>query len=177
MAIVNDFPKNAEYFRAIDGFPDYEVSSDGQVRNCKSGRMMKPAISRGGYLRVGIRNDNKPSFHLIHRLVAGAFCNKGVDCDVVDHIDRNTTNNNYQNLRWTTISGNQRNKSMSAKNTSGHQGVFFTNPKKCWVAFWYDINQKQQNKNFSVKKYGEHAKQMAIDYRHMMADTNNYLNV
>ena len=31
--IVNDFPKNAEYFRAVDGFPAYEISTDGRVRN------------------------------------------------------------------------------------------------------------------------------------------------
>ena len=39
--VVNDFPTNAEYFRVIDGFPNYEISTDGRVRIIKTGRIMK----------------------------------------------------------------------------------------------------------------------------------------
>ena len=39
--IVNDFPTNAEYFRAICGFPNYEISTDGRVRIIKTGKIMK----------------------------------------------------------------------------------------------------------------------------------------
>ncbi len=39
--IVNDFPKNAEYRKTVDGFPAYEISTDGRVRIIKTGRMKK----------------------------------------------------------------------------------------------------------------------------------------
>ena len=44
--------------------------------------------------------------HLVHRLVAEAFCPKPEGCDVVNHIDSNRVNNHKSNLEWTTASGN-----------------------------------------------------------------------
>ena len=59
MSIVNDFPKNAEYFRAIDGFPAYEVSNDGRVRKIKTGRIRKLQVGNKGYLYVGLSREKK----------------------------------------------------------------------------------------------------------------------
>ena len=73
MVIVNDFPTNAEYFRVIDGFPNYDVSTDGRVRNSKTGRIMKLTVRQDGYIRVGLTKDDNQSYHLVHRLVARAF--------------------------------------------------------------------------------------------------------
>ena len=121
--VINDFPMNAEYFRAIDGFPDYDVSTDGRVRIIKTGKIRKLTIETNGYIRIGLTKDKKTSIHLVHRLVASAFCNKEDNCNVVDHIDHNPANNNYQNLRWTTTSGNCRNRTMQNNNISGTSGV------------------------------------------------------
>ena len=174
--IVNDFPLNSEYFRVIDGFPNYDVSTDGRVRNSKTGRIMKLTVRQDGYIRVGLTKDDKQSYHLVHRLVASAFQNKDNDYNVVDHIDHNPANNNYQNLRWTTNSGNNRNKSIARNNTSGTTGVAY-NIKNGWIATWMDKDMKLQRKQFSVNKYGEEqAKQLAIDYRKKMAIANGYLN-
>ena len=176
--IVNDFPKNAEYWRTVDGFPAYEISSDGRVRIIKTGKMMKFKVAKSGHFRVGLTMDKKQSFILIHRLVATAFCNRDEGCNIVDHIDRNPANNNYQNLRWTTISGNGRNRKIAKNNTSGHQGVTFNKRDDHWVANWYDDDLKIQKKSFSVKKLVDKtAKQLAINYRKQMEDENDYLNV
>ncbi len=175
--IVNDFPKNAEYWRTVDGFPAYEVSTDGRVRTIKSGRMRKFQVEKNGHVRVGLSKDNKESRHYVHVLVATAFCNRDENCNIVDHINQNPVNNNYQNLRWTTPSGNGRNRSNNKNNTSGHQGVKY-DKNGSWVATWSDQNMKQQQIYFNVKKYGdETAKQMAIDLRRQMAEENGYLNV
>ena len=96
MVIVNDFPTNAEYFRAIDGFPNYEISTDGRVRTIKTGRMRKLNTEKDGYITVGLLKDKKVSSHRVHRLVATTFCIKTDGYDIVDHIDRNPANNNYQ---------------------------------------------------------------------------------
>ena len=176
--IVNDFPKNAEYWRTVDGFPAYEVSTDGRVRTIKTGLIRKLQVGNKGYLYVGLKKDKKDSKHYVHILVATAFCNKTDSNNIVDHIDHNRVNNNFENLRWTNHSGNNRNLSISSRNRSGTQGFFFEKSRGRWVASWYDDNMKQQIKYFSVKKLGdEQAKQLAINYRKQMAEENGYLNV
>ena len=177
MVIVNDFPLNSEYWRTIDGFPNYDVSTDGRVRNSQTGLIKKHLVTPFGYIRIGLSKHDKESKHFVHRLVATAFCNKTDGCDIVDHIDRNQLNNNYQNLRWTNTSGNNRNRTISINNTSGIKGVRYNNRNE-WVASWHDEDMKRRYKSFSVNKYGEEqAKQMAINYRKQMAEANGYLNV
>ena len=176
--VINDFPTNAEYFRVIDGFPNYDVSTDGRVRNSQTGKIMKLQVMKNGYIQVGLMNDKKRSCHLVHRLVASAFCNKSDGFNIVDHIDRNQTNNNYQNLRWTTISGNNRNRTIHNNNTSGTSGVIYDKKNNTWIAQWNDGNKKQQRKYFSVNKHGDdQSKQKAITHRNQMAEANGYLNV
>ena len=175
--IVNDFPKNAEYWRTVDGFPAYEVSTDGRVRTIKTGRIKKLQIEKNGYIRVGLMKEKKESKHLVHVLVATAFCNRDEGCNIVDHINQNPANNNYGNLRWTTYSGNSRNLSKYTTNTSGTSGVHY-DKNGLWVATWSDQNMEYQRKRFSVKKLGEdQAKQLAINYRKQMALENDYLNI
>ena len=173
-----NFPMNIEQWRLISGYDNYEISSHGRVRNNKSKNILKTYTEKAGYVLIGLYKDGKTKTHRIHRLVGFAFLEKK-DGDIeVDHIDHNRANNNYENLRWTTHSGNMRNKSTSKTNTSGTSGVCYDNQKGLWVASWCDQNMKYQRKRFSVKKLGdEQAKQLAINYRKQMAEENGYLNV
>ena len=155
MIIINDFPLNAEYFRAVDSFPHYEVSTDGRVRNSKTGRILKALANKPtGHLHIGLVNDKQQSFMYVHRLVATAFCNNENNYNVVDHIDRNPSNNNYQNLRWCTMSENSRNKSVHNTNTSGYPGVFYDRNKDAWLACWFGNIKTRHRKCFSVKIHG-----------------------
>lgn len=45
----------------------------------------------------------------VHRLVATAFIPNPDNLPVVDHIDRNRSNNTYKNLRWVSLSDNAKN--------------------------------------------------------------------
>ena len=176
--IVNDFPLNSEYWRVIDGFPNYDVSTDGRVRTIKTGNIMKSYLRPTGYIQVSLSKDKKASSHRVHRLVATAFCIKTDGCDIVDHLDRNPSNNNYQNLRWTTLSGNGRNKSIAINNASGTSGVYYVNNRNEWIASWCNKDMKRRCKSFSVNKYGDvQAKQKAVDYRKQMEEENDYFNV
>ena len=89
MVIINDFPRNAEYWRTVDGFPKYDVSTDGRVRYINTGRIKRCTVMKNGYIQVSLTKDNISSRPYVHRLVATAFCNKEDNYNVVDHIDHN----------------------------------------------------------------------------------------
>lgn len=85
--------------------------------------------------------------------------------NVVDHIDGNPFNNKLENLRYTSISINSRNRKKSKNNTSGINGVSLVKNKEYWCAFWY-TNQKLNRKHFSIKKLGNDlAFNLAVEYR------------
>jgi len=90
-----------EIWKTISDFPDYEISNLGRVKSYKYNqpRIMKPrALSNGGYLSVLLRNENGGSHKLVHRLVVQEFI--GLDNTLeIDHIDRNVTNNQVNNLQ------------------------------------------------------------------------------
>ena len=84
-----------------------------------------------GYIRIQIGR----KLCRVHRLIMEAF--EGPSEQEVDHIDRNKTNNNFQNLRYCTRSENNLNKDVcdNAKGYSWHKS------KKKWQAQIY-INYK-----------------------------------
>ena len=92
-------------WKTLEDFNNYEVSDDGQVRNRKTGRVLKTRITNSGYQALEIYNDEgKRKFKYLHRLVAQAFVpNSNIEeFEVVNHIDEDKYNNNYTNLEWTT---------------------------------------------------------------------------
>ena len=91
-------------WRDIPGFKSYQASSDGQIRNKKTLRVLKPSI-RNSYLSVSVTKNMK-----VHRLVALAFIPNLENKPHIDHIDRNRSNNKIDNLRWSTQSENNSNR-------------------------------------------------------------------
>ena len=81
----------------------YEVSNMGKVRNTRTGKVLKPYVTRKGYHRVDLYpSPHKYTHVLIHRLVAKYFCAGYKDGLYVNHIDGNKSNNVYTNLEWVT---------------------------------------------------------------------------
>lgn len=95
-----------EIWRTIEDYPTYKVSNLGQVRNIKTGRVLRPSRDAGGYLRVILCLNGKPKSHLIHRLVATAFIPNPENKRTVNHISGDKTNNCVDNLEWNTYSEN-----------------------------------------------------------------------
>ena len=92
-------------WKDISGFEGrYQVSDHGEVRNVKTGRVLKPAAFPNGYLRVYL---GRGKAHQVHRLVAAAFV-LGDNTLQVNHKDGRRDHNNWTNLEWLSCSDNHR---------------------------------------------------------------------
>lgn len=72
-------------------------------------RELKTRKDKDGYLRFNTIVDGKHTTLLVHKLMASTFlgeCPKGF---VIDHIDRDKTNNKIENLRYASHADNVRN--------------------------------------------------------------------
>lgn len=120
---------NTEIWLPIVGFEGkYEVSNQGRVRSLnyhREGRIqvLKPAMSKKGYLRVMLCKDGKAKRHSVHRLVAQTFLPNPLELPEVNHRDENKQNNAVTNLEWCTTKENSnhgtRNARMAAALTNG----------------------------------------------------------
>ena len=78
----------------------YEVSNFGNVRNIKTGKILKPGKIQSGYLLVSLCKNGKTKKFLVHRLVAITFLPNPENLPEVNHKDENKENNSLQNLEW-----------------------------------------------------------------------------
>lgn len=86
----------------------YEISNIGNIKNSKTGYFLNyrtnTKYNTVSFLDI---NSNVRKTFLIHRLVAEHFIPNPENKPTVNHIDRNTTNNKYNNLEWATLSEQQ----------------------------------------------------------------------
>ena len=83
------------------------VSSDGQLKNTKTGTVYRQTVSNGYYavcISLGSRKHSK--LIKIHRAVAESFIENPDRKPIINHIDGNKLNNNVKNLEWVTQSEN-----------------------------------------------------------------------
>lgn len=93
----------------------YYITKEGKVFSARNklGKITenikerKQAVKTGGYFNVGlVTKDDSVKWFRVHRIVATAFCENNDNKPVVNHIDENKQNNNYENLEWVTNSEN-----------------------------------------------------------------------
>ena len=126
----------------------YEVSDDGLIRNTETGRVLKQRDSNG-YRTCYITRDGRTSCYMVHRVVAKAFVPMIEGKNVVDHINRDKTNNSVQNLRWTDTSQNNRNRSRFHSKTDGLHNIT-QNGNKFVVSFMQ--NRETTRKSFETQE-------------------------
>lgn len=87
---------------------NYEINEEGQVRNKKTLKILKPYLS-GKYLSIRFEFNGKKQ--IIHQLVGSVFLPSPTDENcVIDHINRNKHDNRACNLRWVSRSVNSANR-------------------------------------------------------------------
>lgn len=106
----------------------YEVNENGTIfRNVKSKKQNKIKLdmhhSEKGYYVTFCRFKGKPKRVMIHRIVAECWLGKCPDGMEVDHIDRNSHNNDYRNLRYVTKSEQMKNRDHSNISRTGNKNL------------------------------------------------------
>jgi hypothetical protein len=127
-------PIDQEIWRAVNGFPNYQVSSHGRVRNSKTGRMLKPCTDTSGYLMVILMHEKHRGHKRIHKLVSEAFLDNPENKPCVDHKNRDKADNNITNLRYATYSENGQNRTKKANTSSQYKGVSYLKKSNKWIA-------------------------------------------
>lgn len=94
--------KADEIWLTIKYNENYEVSNIGEVRNKKTKRILKPAISNKGYYLVALSKKCKSHTYTIHKLVMEHFNRCAFAYEVINHIDGNKLNNCIDNLEYVT---------------------------------------------------------------------------
>ena len=118
----------------IKDYDNYSVNEIGEVRNDKSGRILKWRLDKKGYYRISLCKNGKVIYYLIHRLIALHFIPNPNNYPFIDHININPSDNSIDNLRWCSRSQNNRNIKKKEGTTSRFRGVYFHKPAKKWMA-------------------------------------------
>ena len=102
--------ETTEEWRAVEGFPNCEVSSLGRVRSLFRGgcRVRAQYRNENGYMIVGLQNKRLKVHRRVHVLVMAAFVGPKPERMDVNHIDGCKQNNRPDNLEYMSRSDNHR---------------------------------------------------------------------
>ena len=107
-----------EIWKTIENFENYEISNLGRVKSLEKKTsfgigykiypetFLKHWIDKKGYHYVDLRNNNKRTRFLVHRLVALFFLDNLNNKPQINHIDGDKSNNKLENLEWNTAKEN-----------------------------------------------------------------------
>ena len=98
----------------------YEVNFNGTIiRNVKSKKQLKIKIdyhhSPKGYWHTFVNIKGKCIRVMVHKVVAECWIGPKPEGLQIDHIDRNSLNNDYRNLRYVDHSGQMKNRVLSQR--------------------------------------------------------------
>jgi len=96
----------------------------------------------------------------------------------VNHINRYGLDNHKFNLHLVSHRIQNINRTRLSNNKSGVTGVSYDKKSKLWVASWQDVDGNHCSRSFSLKKWQDHAKNMAIGHHErMIRELPHYVEV
>lgn len=123
---------------------DYEITTDGQIINKKTGHILKGQPNAKGYLRVSISK----KLMFVHRLVAEKYIPNPNNLPQVNHKDGNKLNNSVENLEWVS---NQQN-----RNHAVETGLHLSGEACSWSKLdWEKVEFIRSHLDLSNEELGE----------------------
>ena len=146
-------------WKTIENKQKYEVNSIGEVRNKRTGRVLKNSTRKDGYCQVMLGRKTIPEY--IHRLVAEAFIPNPENLPQVDHINGVKSDNRAENLRWVDATENYmasgyksriRNKWKPIKAANSITGEIINFKSRDDTAKYFNCHKSQIKYNYIYKK-------------------------
>lgn len=135
-----------EVWKNVVGLEGYQVSNLGNVRSLNrkitdkngvaknvTGRFLRTSTDSKGYKVFTTHEEGKRVTHRVHNLVYQTFAGIIPNGKEIDHIDRNTSNNNLTNLRLV----DRRENNLNRCNTKKNAGVVFSG-KNYSISIYFD---------------------------------------
>ena len=155
-----------EIFKDVKGYEGYyEISNLGRVRSTsyKGKKILKPAVTKNGYLNVIFCINQKKEHKFIHRLVAEAFIPNVNNHSTVNHKDENKLNNCVENLEWLSVEDNNRysnSKMLTKEKVLQIPSLIDQGYTQLEIAKYFNVSRRAIQ---SILR-GEHWKDLGIDF-------------
>lgn len=99
---------SAEQWRPVAGFPEYEVSNLGRVRDASTKALRQPFMNSNGYWRLRAYRAGRDYRKYVHTAVCEAFNGPRPDGMECRHLNGDPLDNRAVNLAWGTHAENMR---------------------------------------------------------------------
>jgi len=137
--------------KAIEGFEDYLIGTDGSIFSTKRNKFISLKLTKNGYYEQSLHAGNKKyKWFRVHRLVAKAFIPNPEGKPFVNHKDGNKINNNVENLEWVTHEENMLHASIHGLALRGEE-----NPRSILTASQVEEACKMMEFGFRNNEIGE----------------------
>lgn len=87
-------------FKVIPVAPEYMINDQGDVYSSYIGRLLRQKTGRNGYKEVSLVSNTIRTHYRVHVLVMMTFVGPRINNDMIDHINRNRSDNRLSNLRY-----------------------------------------------------------------------------
>ena len=145
-----------EIWKDIPNYDGYQASNLGNIKNKKTGNILKPYENTNGYLQVELWKNGKGKKIVVHKIIANTFLSNINNLPQINHKDENKLNNNINNLEFCTAKYNS---------NYGTRNLRLSSPVLC-----VELNKKYN----SIKEASKDLKIYKTSISHCCANSQHY---